>query len=49
MTILNTAVLQVTSPCEMAELKSYPGTSVLGVHVHECEVCVCRVDVILLL
>lgn len=47
--MLNMAVLQVLSSSEMAELKSYPGMSVLGVHVHECEVCVCRVDIIPLL
>lgn len=49
MTILNTAVFRFLSLSQMTKLKSYLGMSVLDMHVHECEVCVCRMDIIPLL
>lgn len=48
-TILNTAVFCFFSLSRMTELKSCLGMSVLDVHVCECEVCVCRMGIILLL
>jgi len=47
--MLNTAVFWFFSLLKMTELKSCSGMFVLDVRVRECEVCVCRMDIIVLL